>query len=178
MTTIGKIKEKVLAAKEQAELENSHRLEEAREEMVIRATGYFREGLNCAECVMKSYLDNGDTDFSMEILALTTGFGGGIGKTSNNTCGALVGACMAVGVTKGRRDPFAKETPKERIVELNEDIYPTFARMSNQFEKEFGSTICYEMCKGYVDHDGIERKRNCKKAIAVAAEIAANEIYR
>lgn len=148
-----------------------------KEELIGRATAYFKQGLNCAECVMQAYLDTGKSSLDPAVIALVSGFGGGVGKTSKNTCGALLGACVALGELKGRENPFALETPKERIMELTGVVYPNFATLSNRFEAVFSSTICYEMCKGYVDHDGIERKRNCKKAIAVAAEILADFIY-
>ncbi|MFI3175279.1 MAG: C-GCAxxG-C-C family protein [Bacillota bacterium] len=148
-----------------------------KEEFIKRSTDYFKQGLNCAECVMQTYLDTGESNLDPTVMALVSGFGGGIGKTSHNTCGALLGACVALGELKGRQNPFALETPKERIMELNGEIYPNFATLSNRFEEVFTTTICHEMCKGYIDHEGVERKRNCKKAIAVAAEILADFIY-
>ena len=43
--------------------------------------GYFRQGLNCTECVLKTFMDMYDTDLPEEILCMATGFGGGIGHT-------------------------------------------------------------------------------------------------
>ncbi len=143
------------------------------------ATGYFKQGLNCAECVLKAYLDVAEGEFDPKVVAMASGFGGGIGRTGHNTCGALVGACMALGCEIGRKDPLAKETPKERIAELvaPHGLYPAFADLSTAFAEVFGSTICHDMCRVYVDHESIERKRNCKEAIRAAAAIVAGKIF-
>ena len=75
------------------------------------AMNYFKQGLNCTECVMRAFMDMHDTGLPEEVICMGTGFGGGIGHTKN-ICGAITGACMAVGMVKGRRDPFEKEEDK------------------------------------------------------------------
>ena len=35
--------------------------------------GYFRQGLNCTECVMKTFMDMYDTELPEEILCMATG---------------------------------------------------------------------------------------------------------
>ena len=70
------------------------KLNEYKEKAKYEAQNYFREGLNCSECVFKSYLDLQLTDFPPEVVALSSGFGGGIGMTQN-TCGAILGAALA-----------------------------------------------------------------------------------
>ena len=50
----------------------------------------FRDGLNCSESVFKAVLDTGITDFPAETVAISTGFGGGMGLAGHN-CGALIG---------------------------------------------------------------------------------------
>ena len=57
--------------------------------------GYFRQGLNCTECVLKTFMDIYDIDLPEDILCMATGFGGGIGHTKN-ICGASPGAVMAL----------------------------------------------------------------------------------
>lgn len=76
------------------------------------ARGYFRQGLNCTECVLKTYMDLYETGMPEEILCMATGFGGGIGHTKNQ-CGAIGGAVMALGFEKGRKNPFG---PKKKWV--------------------------------------------------------------
>ena len=42
------------------------------------AKNYFRQGLNCSECVMQTFLDLHGSALPKEIVCLATGFGGGI----------------------------------------------------------------------------------------------------
>ena len=52
---------------------------------------YFKQGLNCSECVLQSFLDTQNVNFPKEVISLASGFGGGMGQT-RNTCGAITGA--------------------------------------------------------------------------------------
>ena len=96
------------------------------EELMVLADelgrGYFRQGLNCTECVLRTFMDIYEVEFSDEIICMATGFGGGMGHTKN-TCGAITGAVMALGLLKGRRNPFGpKEEMGDRIKHLQQEI--------------------------------------------------------
>lgn len=135
------------------------------------ARGYFKQGLNCSECVLAAFFDVHGTTLPREAITLCTGFGGGMGHTQNN-CGAVAGAVMALSTVVGREDPFAKETMDERICELQEDIYPKVAALIKDIEKEYGSLICRELCDPFGDFDCKERKKNCMKLIGRCAALA------
>lgn len=135
------------------------------------AKEYFREGLNCAECVLLAFMDTHETGFPEEVLALATGFGGGIGHTKN-MCGAISGAVMALGLVRGRKNPFAKETPKERALELRE-IYPAFAEMVRQIEEDYGTLICAELSNPHGEFEGKARRKNCQEIIGYCAALSA-----
>ncbi len=149
-----------------------------KEELMNNAGNNFKVGLNCIECVLKAYLDMEDATFPAEVIALATGMGGGIGHTKEGSCGALLGACMAVGCVKGRKNPLERETRDDRIAQLRQEIYPTYAKLTEQFKEEFKSINCGEMCRMFEDIDGIDRLRNCKKAIEFAAGMVADEVYK
>ena len=136
------------------------------------AKNYFRQGLNCAECALKSFLDLGLTDDSPEVVAMASGFGGGIGLT-RNTCGAVLGAAMAIGTLRGRRDPLAKETLQERIEELygTDGIYQLYRRFVEEVEGKYGTIVCREMTAGY-EWEGKPRKKNCQEIIRYTAGLA------
>ena len=136
------------------------------------ARNYFRQGLNCAECALKSFLDLGLTSFPPETVALASGLGGGIGHTKN-TCGAVLGAALAIGTMRGRKDPLAKETLPERIAELNapDGIYAVFRRFIEEVEEKYGTIQCSELSKAY-DWDGKPRKKNCQEITGYAAGLA------
>jgi len=137
------------------------------------ARNNFREGLNCSECVFKSFLDLGFSNFPPETVALSSGFGGGIGMTKNN-CGAFLGAALAVATIKGRKNPFSKETPDERVDELNNEngIYSIFGSLVNEFQEKYGTLQCQKLIEPFGDWHSRERKKNCQEIIGYAAALA------
>ena len=136
-----------------------------------RARQYFREGLNCSECVLKSFMDVNDVNLPPEVITLASGFGGGIGQTKN-TCGAVTGAVMAISAVKGRRDPFALPEMKDRVKEL-QNVYQPVKALINHVEGEFGTIICRELNKPYLEEfAGKARKKNCQQMIGHCAALA------
>lgn len=142
--------------------------EEARE----LSYDYFKQGLNCAECVLMSFLDTHETDLPPEVIRFASGFGGGIGRTKH-ICGAVTGALMALGTVKGRANPFHKDTPMERSAELREDIYPIFAQFITELEETYGSVECAQLTAKFEDFNGKEKRVSCGKMISHCAELAA-----
>ena len=145
-------------------------LEERMDEAESRGKDYFRQGLNCSECVLRTFMDMHETDLPESIIRLASGFGGGMGHTKN-TCGAITGAVLALGLVKGR-DPFASEEVKDRITQLNDQVYPAFAPMIREMEEEFGTLICAELSAPHGDFDGRARKKSCMQMIAQCCRLA------
>ena len=134
--------------------------------------GYFRQGLNCAECVLRTVMDIYECNVPDEVICMATGFGGGMGHTKN-TCGAITGAVLALGLIKGRRDPFGpKEEMGARVKQLQGEIYPVFGGMIEEMEGHFGTLICREMAQQFEDFDSKPRKKNCMETIAYCASLA------
>ena len=134
--------------------------------------GYFKQGLKCAECVLRAFMDIYEVNVPDEVICMATGFGGGMGHTKN-TCGAIPGAVLALGLVKGRRDPFGpKEEMGARIKQLQGEIYPVFGQMVEEIKAHFGTLICSEMNQQFDDFDGKPRKKNCMEAIAYCAAMA------
>ena len=145
-------------------------LEERMDEAESRGKDYFRQGLNCSECVLRTFMDMHETDLPESIIRLASGFGGGMGHTKN-TCGAITGAVLALGLVKGR-DPFASEEVKDRITQLNDQVYPAFAPMIREMEEEFGTLICAELSAPHGDFDGRARKKSCMQMIGHCCRLA------
>ena len=80
---------------------------------------------------------------------LASGFGGGIGR-KGSLCGAFTGAVMAIGMKIGRSDPKDKEAIAK--------VYAKCQEFWNQFEKEFGSNVCYNIIGAHLDNEE-ERQR-------------------
>ncbi|WPC44293.1 C-GCAxxG-C-C family protein [Clostridium sp. JS66] len=135
------------------------------------ARNFFRQGLNCSEYVYRTILDLYQPDLSPDTICLASGFGGGMGHT-RNTCGAVTGAVLSLGSIKGRKNPFAKETPAERAQELKE-VYAPFADMVNEIEKNYGTLICKELSAPYGDFESRERKKNCQQIIGYCTSLVA-----
>ncbi len=136
------------------------------------AREYYRQGLNCAECVFLAFLDHHETSLPREVLALASGFGGGIGQTKH-LCGAISGAVLALGTQKGRADPFQKESPALRSQELREEVYPAFAALAHEVEAHYGTLLCRELTNSFADFQGKERKKSCQEIVAYCAALAA-----
>jgi C_GCAxxG_C_C family probable redox protein len=83
------------------------------------------------------------------IPKLATGFGGGIGR-KGSLCGAFTGSIVAIGMKLGRTDPKDKEAVTKVYVKCRE--------FWNQFEKEFGSNVCYNLIGFHLDNEGERQK--------------------
>lgn len=142
-----------------------------REQVEQDAKNGFRQGLNCSECVLGSFMAHYETPFPKDVVALATGFGGGMGHTKN-TCGAVTGAVMALSAVVGRRNPVEKETMAERIQELN-GIYEIVGRMVEEIKGEYGTLICSELSAPHGDFEGKARKKSCMQMIGYCAGLAA-----
>jgi C_GCAxxG_C_C family probable redox protein len=80
---------------------------------------------------------------------LATGFGGGIGR-KGSLCGAFTGSIMAIGMKMGRADPKDKEAAA--------NVYSKCQEFWNQFEKEFGSNLCYNITGAHLDNEEERQK--------------------
>ncbi|MFZ7103707.1 MAG: C-GCAxxG-C-C family (seleno)protein [Peptococcaceae bacterium] len=137
-----------------------------------KARDYFKTGMNCAECVLKAVLDLGLSDLPPSVIALATGFGGGIGLSGNN-CGALSGAILAVSSVHGRTNPLAGEKIADRIEQLNgeQGVYRLFNQIPKTFQEKFGEVNCGQLVKDFQWHSR-EQGKFCQDLIGEGAAIA------
>lgn len=156
--------------------------EEKIEEIKQRARKNFSLGYNCAECVTEAVLSLVDTGLPEDVKKLATGFGGGIGLYGD-TCGALVGAVMALGAVHGRVSLPEGEDKKIVAVKSKEELYgkPGLYRIFNQvpnlFREKYGQTLCRELTKKW-QSEWLCRDHalHCREIITDAAGIAAGLI--
>jgi C_GCAxxG_C_C family probable redox protein len=151
------------------------------EEIQQRARGNFSRGYNCAECVVEAVISLGDTGLPPEVKKLATGFGGGVGLYGD-TCGALLGAIMAVGAVHGRSvlpEGEGKEAAKKAAEQLygKPGLYRLFNQIPNQIKDRFGHTLCRELTAKW---QGTwlcrEHALFCREIITCAAGVAAEMI--
>jgi len=103
------------------------------------------------------------------IPRLATGFGGGIAR-KGSLCGAFTGSVMALGMKMGRTDP----KDKERVSK----IYDKCQQFWEQFEKEFGSNLCYDIIEVHLDNEEERQKwlaaggmEKCAKVVERTAQM-------
>jgi len=151
-------------------------LEERMDEAEQRGRDYFRQGLNCTECVLRTFMDMHDSELPAAVLKIASGFGNGMGNTKN-TCGAIVGSVMALSAAKGK-DPFQIETPAERIAHKRDEVYPPVSSLIHEVEEQYGTLICKELSAPHGDFDGKTRKKSCQQFIGYCCRLVekyANE---
>lgn len=105
---------------------------------VQRAEELFRQGYNCAQAVVFSCADRrgGDTNAA---LRMASGLGGGIGHRQE-TCGAVTGAVLVLGLLHGR----ALGEPKDRT----DATYARAEEFMRRFEARHGTCVCRDLLGG------------------------------
>lgn len=108
------------------------------DERARKAEELFLQGYNCAQAV--SCACAGDCGVPPELVVkLATGFGAGIGRTQE-TCGAVSGAVLALGLRGGR----ALGDDKART----EETYAKVQALLRDFAALHGSCNCLELLSG------------------------------
>lgn len=133
------------------------------------AVSCFKGGVNCSQAILSTYCEQ----FGLAketALKLAAGFGGGMGRMGD-TCGAVTGGIMVLGLKCGPADAAdqqAKETAYEQVREL-----------ARRFEARNGTTVCRDLIQCDIGTpEGLARAREqkifvtvCPKFVRDAAEI-------
>jgi C_GCAxxG_C_C family probable redox protein len=117
----------------------------------LMATGY-----NCAESMLRTAVAHMGIAAEGVMLRMATCFGGGVGRSHEELCGALSGGIMALGLAYGRD---AVEASPHAGLDLA-------AAFRNRFRQRFGASCCREV----LDRLGPQENRAaCKRLVADAA---------
>ena len=135
---------------------------------IEQAVERFNNGFNCSQAVLSSYSEQFglDCDRAFKVAA---GFGGGM--RMSETCGAVTGAFMVLGLKYGNttaQDQQAKEKTYEMILEF-----------TNRFKVRNGSVVCRELLGCDINtQEGRKKARDkdlfstvCPEMVKNAAEI-------
>lgn len=134
---------------------------------VNEAVEVFQNGSNCSQAIFSTYCEQlGFTD-KESALRIACGFGGGMGRLGE-TCGAVTGAYMLIGLKYGQALPNDKDA-KEKTYELVQE----FAR---RFEQRNKTTSCkgllgVDLITGDKSFASQRVKAVCPKAVKDSAEI-------
>lgn len=122
---------------------------------------------NCAESVFKAIHEMVSSDFPIQVSALFTPLGGGVGIRGEN-CGAMLAGVMALGLVHGRFDP-ARGSLEEHRKHLW-STYSLYNQLPHRFVQKYGSLQCWDLTKSFVY--GTKKCRDfCEELIAETAGI-------
>jgi len=133
------------------------------------ATRTFREGFSCSQAVLSALAPDLGLDREAA-LRVAGAFGGGMARTAQ-TCGAVTGALMAIGLKYGQTDTDDKQA--------KDKTYALAREFMKQLKARHGSTVCKELL-GYdlSTPEGMQLAREkglftslCPKLVADAVEI-------
>lgn len=102
-----------------------------------KAISSFKSGLNCAQAVLTAYADDLKFDNSL-VMNLSCGFGGGMGRLQE-TCGAVTGSFMVLGIYNGMR--YKDNTDKKEVT------YSMIQNFSEKFKTLHGAIDCKSLLK-------------------------------
>jgi C_GCAxxG_C_C family probable redox protein len=99
------------------------------------ATVCFKAGFNCSQAVLAAFAAELGLDREAA-LRVAAAFGGGMGRMGE-TCGAVTGALMALGLKYGQTVPEDKAA--------KEYTYALAREFAKRFRARHGSTLCREL---------------------------------
>jgi len=94
----------------------------------------FAEGFNCSQAVFSAYADDLRLD-DAAALKIASGFGGGMGRMAE-TCGAVTGAMMVLGLRHGGATPDR---------EAKERVYAKIREFAGRFKARNGVLLCRDL---------------------------------
>ncbi|CAB1078582.1 C_GCAxxG_C_C family protein [Olavius algarvensis Delta 1 endosymbiont] len=122
-----------------------------------KAFEYHNSGYHCAEAVSKAIVEAYGTECSNGIPQVATAFGGGVGRTNQELCGALSGGFIAIGYLYGRSEPWADWTVASDLA----------AKLIQRFERKYATTNCGALLAKFGRQDNMMQ---CKQ---LSGEVAA-----
>jgi C_GCAxxG_C_C family probable redox protein len=96
------------------------------------AVNRFEEGCSCAQAIFSTYAEDLGMD-RLTAMRVSAGFGGGMGRMAQ-TCGAVTGAFMVLGLKHGGEDGDAREKAYQLVREF-----------ASRFEAQQGSLLCKDL---------------------------------
>ncbi|MBU0711893.1 C-GCAxxG-C-C family protein [bacterium] len=113
------------------------------------AAHYYQSGYNCAESVSRTIIEHFSATKNLDFLKVASLFGGGIGSSHEEHCGAFSGGIIAISYLLGRTDPVTNiDLAKEIAVEYRKDFIKQFGTLHCQtLLDEFGPQENSEKCQ-------------------------------
>jgi C_GCAxxG_C_C family probable redox protein len=128
-----------------------------------KAFEYHHLGFHCAEAVSKAIIEAYGDGTGNDIPKVATAFGGGIGRTKKEICGALTGGIIAIGYLYGRN---ASEAEWDIAAEMA-------AKLRQRFVQEYDTTNCGDLLATFGPQENMIR---CKQLSGEVAGMLADII--
>ena len=159
---------------------------EMTQELCERAVALARENhvehnMSCSESVFNALIRAGVIDVPEDYTRIGTALSGGV-CASGNTCGAIYGGLMAIGVAYGRRTPRQDEDKLDPEMRAGIEKDWRFAKMKrfnlfvNEMEERIGTVCCWDVIKGSGGYFEGKRLMKCPEIITTATEVACKYI--
>ncbi len=103
------------------------------------ATNRFKNNCNCAQSSLVALASDQFEEKTLQLIA--SSFGGGISQ-QGNTCGAVIGSLMALGLKRGYTD-----------VNNNADAKINHYKLANKFITSFKEKFGSDQCKELIQYD-------------------------
>lgn len=116
---------------------------------------YFRQSIHCSQIVLMEFAENLGYEQD-EAMRMAAPFGGGFFR--GDTCGAVAGAALAIGMKYGHDTPG--DTAK------NAGMIAQLRHFQDEFTRRNGSTICRELLGYDFSQDGMLAEASASGAIA------------
>lgn len=112
-----------------------------------KAGYYFENGYHCAEAIVAAVLEGMD-QHAPEAVAHATAFGGGMGRTFQEACGALSGCLVAIGHLHGRNIPGQSwDVPARLAANIRQSFIDRFETTScKKLRDRFGEEMQHKEC--------------------------------
>jgi C_GCAxxG_C_C family probable redox protein len=110
-------------------LENT--MNELKSQRIETAEALHQQGFNCAQAVFSALAESLGFDQALA-RKIASPFGGGIGRTGE-TCGAVTGALMAMGLKEGFSEPDRQ---------AKDNVYARTREFLDRFRERFGGVAC------------------------------------
>jgi len=132
-----------------------------------KAFEYHKSGYHCAEAVSKAIVEAFGKDCGNVIPQVATAFGGGVGRTHQEMCGALAGGIIGIGYLYGRSEPGVDWTVTSDLA----------AKLKQRFERKYATTKCDVLLEKFGrQEDMMKCKRLSGEVAAMLAEIIGEGI--
>ncbi|MFP5239759.1 MAG: C-GCAxxG-C-C family protein [Acidobacteriota bacterium] len=118
----------------------------------------FQGGFHCAESVLAAVLEASGAEPGGIPLQAATAFGGGMGRCKEETCGAITGGILALGLLQGRTSPGQGW----------DGVAARAAEFRDKVRAITGHTSCREVLEALGPQENMEK---CKRLTASSAGI-------